>query len=194
MTAQIDICNRALAAMSHQQLASLADQSQGALYANLLYQPAVNQTLRAQEWTFARKVLTGSLLKSSTGSVPWTNTQPEPPWLYEYMYPDDCIRLNRIMPQPNMLETLARPYLWTVASDLINANPAKVILTDAPQAILVYNVEVANPDLWEDLFQEAVVRNLSELFTMALNANLSLEQLSSGQVDPALAKAAGIQS
>lgn len=138
------------------------------------------------------------------GTPNWQKGIPPPPWVYEYDYPSDCLRTLYIVPQfPTGFAsgipittalTGGAPSFWNgppvrfkVAIDQIgpDGKPAsppagldtKVILTNQQQPILCYVKRVTNPDVWDPLYQEAVVAALASKLVIALTGDKALANL-----------------
>ncbi len=182
MATNISLVNRAFEQIGIQtQIVGFppADNSPAAQAAAVLYQPAVEMVLREGSWDFARRTAVLQLLK--TAFVPpveqWDETQPVPPWRFEYLYPSNCLYLRYLRPRPvgfeggDMLEPV--PVTYTLASDNLDVlppgltNPVKVVLTDLEDALAIYTISPPEA-AWDTIFQEAVVRTLASSFAMAL--------------------------
>jgi hypothetical protein len=136
------------------------------------------------------------------GAPVWTKGIPPPPWVYEYAYPPDCLRTLYIVPQfPTGFAsgipittalTGGAPSFWNgppvrfkVAIDQIGADgkihpdgqDTKVILTNQQQPILCYVKQVVNPDVWDSLYQEALVATLASKLVIALTGDKALANL-----------------
>jgi hypothetical protein len=59
----------------------------------------------------------------------------------------------------------------------------RVILTNQEQAILAYIKRVADPNVWDDQFQQALVAALAGRLTIALTGDKGLAQLSLSQAN-----------
>lgn len=164
-TSDVAICNLALSAVGSR--SSIAALSEGSVEANscgLHYTPALEAVLQAAHWNFARKQGTAALLKDGTvvGGTP-----PPAPWLYEYAYPADCLQIRYVLPQlasaqgvvPGTVPTQAvatAPVYFILSSDTdAGGNDTNVILTNQPQAILVYTKRITNPNLFDAVFVDA---------------------------------------
>lgn len=91
----------------------------------------------------------------------WSDQYPEVPWLYEYQYPDDCIETLQIKPQPYTVP------IWKPRPNVFRLNymgAARTILTNVPQAIIVYVRRVLSPDDWPDGFIWRVKIELAKQF------------------------------
>lgn len=142
---------------------------------NTFYESTLKAVLRAARWNFARKQKLLTQLKSSL-EVP--NTCPSP-WSYEYAYPSDCLLARYIMPKVSVSEASGIPFdstsgsvVQTIALGVVvpyiisldensSGNDVKVILTNQYQAELVYTPYVDDPNLYDDLFVEALTSTLA---------------------------------
>jgi hypothetical protein len=95
----------------------------------------------------------------------WTNALPPIPWLYEYLWPDDCVEPLRVKSTP------ATVPIWrprpTQVRQMIDTS-THTILTNEPNAILVYIFKVTDPDLWHEDFQTLMVEALAKIFSTEL--------------------------
>lgn len=194
MTSEVVLCNRALAAIGTRSTISSITPSDGSEEANqcsLLYYPVRDQLLRSAHWDFARAQNYLAQLKSSQD----TNSTCPVPWAYEYAYPSDCLKARYIQPyfytaapqgvplttapivplQPSCYGSGNRPIRFVVATDKDqNNNDGTVILTNQPQAILIYTRLITNPNLFDSQFQEALVAALAAHLVPALSLNMDL--------------------
>src|SRR6266550_3258916 len=108
MSSEVSICNRALQAIgTRTSIASLTEASIEARNCNLIYADTRDEVLGMAYWNFASKTSYLALLKSAPGTptnsastaTQWSSDFPAPPWLYEYAYPDDCIKMGRVVQQ-----------------------------------------------------------------------------------------------
>jgi hypothetical protein len=153
-----------------------------------LYYPTRDALLRAVHWDFARRQDNLTQLKSSND----VNSTCPVPWGYEYAYPSTCLKARFILNFFNtdnqmnpplttapqlaypLIGNLKKPVRFFVGTDSdVNNNDSTVILTNMPQAILVYTKRITNPDLFDSLMQEALVKVLAANLEPALSANLS---------------------
>ena len=158
----------------------------------LLYAPTRDALLRTVEWNFAKKQVSLTQLKSAND----TNPTIAVPWQYEYAYPADCINIKNIIGPGNSQPAYGTPYTtgnisygqttladaypqFIVSSDVDSGgNPIKVVLTDQYQAICIYTARIENPDLWDAMFQDAMVATLAAKLVnpLARSAQLMVEQ------------------
>ena len=108
MVAEVNIANRALAAIgTRSQIASLTEQSNESIAAQLLLEPLRDELIRLAPWNFATNYNNMTLVcaapgtpeNPTTGTTTWAKGIPPPPWAYEYLYPSDCLRPLWIVPQ-----------------------------------------------------------------------------------------------
>lgn len=196
MTSPVDICNQALLEAGIQTtITSLSDGTPEAVSCNILYLPKVQMTSRAASWDFMRKTLALTLLRVApqvqSTTTPAYSTPPPQPFLYEYAYPSDCLKLRFMIPYitpPSTSPPLTTggnaaafgispnpsiPFVIGLDYDAQN-NPIKVIMTDLPLAQMVYTADLSQvPDLWDSLFSNAVTAVLATYLITALARNKS---------------------
>ena len=135
-----------------------------------IYSQTRDDLIRNGEWEFAERVASGSLLKQAPGNggyifTPWTNAYPAPPWLFEYSYPSDCLKVRSVRYSavflPNFNPIFNR---FSVENDNSYTPPVKVILCDVPGAIVTYAAQVTDPTTWETDFVEALSAALARRF------------------------------
>lgn len=111
MTTETDIVNQALQIIGTRTTVTLAELqgnlSNEAIQVNLIFADTRDALLRMAPWNCAFNVdklvyITSALgtPENQTSSPPsgWQRGLPAPPWLYEYQYPVDCLRVCRIIP------------------------------------------------------------------------------------------------
>jgi hypothetical protein len=141
-----------------------------------IYQLEADAVFRSAHWNSARVQGTLTLLRAQVGTPQNpSGALPTPPipWLYEYAYPDDCLKVRFVIPSPQLPATtsplmtnvgvsyqpLVRtgvPFVPAVDLDS-NGNQIKVILTNACMAQAVYTGRIENVDLWDPMLQNAVI-------------------------------------
>lgn len=142
-----DICNAVLARIGYKlRIGNMLEGSPASKLFLDIYGQTRDDLLRSADWGFAEKITTGTI----TGSAP-------SPWLYQYTYPSDCLRLRQLFSPTytsdtnNPLPTLFR----------IGNNGAEVIWSQTQTATLVYTSQVTNPAMWEPMFIEALIEALA---------------------------------
>lgn len=193
MTAPVDVINIALAEIGTQSsISSFNDPGSEGQTARLFYNPKLEALSRAAHWNCLRNQGALTQLKAVVIDGEASDDPPPRPWLYEYAYPEDCLKARYILPYWNTLDegvpfTTAQaqvPSLWQgppvkyqVALDTVSGTRRRVILTDMPQAILVYTQRnLTNPDLWDPHFLAAATGTLGIYFINALNRSRGLLQ------------------
>lgn len=195
----ISIWNRALLSIgARAQVSSLNENSTQANACNVLYTPCFESLARAAYWNCLRAQVTLSLIAAAqrTPENPDGTTLPLPPtpWLYSYQLPSNSLQARFIVPSipfissddvpisPNMisaatcLPTQMIPFRVAYATD-VNNNPIQIVLTNQTQAQLVYTVNQPNPQIWDSMFQSAMVASLAAYLVPALSLNISLANM-----------------
>jgi hypothetical protein len=192
----VDVVNIALTevGVSQTQVSSISpsDGSTEADVAAILYRPKLTALARAAHWNCLRKQAPLSLIKSAIVSGQISSDPPPRPWLYEYALPQDCLKARFILPLWNQVFTGVPfttseqvvpifvggpPVKFIVTTDKVGGEVKRVILTDMPQAIMVYTADfIDNPDLWDSHFLAAATATLAAWFVNALNRSRSLLQ------------------
>lgn len=140
------------------------DESTTGKVAQQIYAPCVAAAGRQFEWDFARNTF---------ALVPTGNVAPIP-WTFEYAYPPNGIEVWQLMPAaPDPFDPL--PVNFIVANTIVNGQQARVVQTNVPAAIAVYNNN-PGPDVWDASFRAAVVRLLASEFAMALGGKPDVAQ------------------
>lgn len=177
----VDLCNIALGQIAARtQITGLNPPSPpnniAAQAAASLYQLQADAVFRSAHWNSARKQATFTLLRAAVGTPENpAGALPAPPipWRYEYAYPDDCLKVRFVIPQPQLPATstplmtnvgvnyqpmvrTGLPFVPAIDTDA-NGNQIKVILTNACRAQGVYTARIANVDLWDSMLQNAVI-------------------------------------
>lgn len=195
----VDIMNMALRAGGiPKRISDFYEGSEQAKIAVELWSQTRDELIDGHDWAFTRRVVPLTLLKGPPPSngynfiQPWSNIYPQPGFLYEYSYPDDCIDLRAIIPPPGPMPDMdPLPALWRVDNDptpVVSGDPpvasgpqAKVILANTTDAIAVYRAQVTNPALWEPGYIEALVASLGKKFAIAFGANADTVKMVSGE-------------
>ena len=134
------------------------DDSTGGKAAQRLYAPAVATVARLFEWDMARRTVALAI----AGTAPF-------PWDYQYLYPSNGVEIWQVMPASITDPNNPLPTTWVVANTVVGSAERKVIHTNVPNAVAVYNNN-PGPDVWDPGFREAVVRLLGSEFAMAVAA------------------------
>ena len=163
-----------------------------------IYQLQVDNVFRAAHWNCARKQDTLTLLKAAVGTPENPSgalPAPPVPWLYEYAYPNDCLKVRFVIPMPNLPAPGTAPIMTNVGvSSMPNVNtsmpfvPAvdtnaqgiqvRVLLTNAPRSQAVYTARLVNVDLWDPALQNACVGALAAWAAAPITGNVERQKLS----------------
>lgn len=195
----LSVINRALLSIGSQaQVSSLNESSAQADAAGTLFTPCFEELARTAPWNCLRNQATLTLLAAAQGTPENTDGTilplPPTPWLYSYAQPSDCLQMRFIVPSlPSSnsgvplfsVNTGAATWLpsggqipYAVAYSVdSNNNPLNVILTNQSQAVAVYTVNQPNPQIWDSLFQAAMVATLAAYFVPALSLHMPLMQM-----------------
>lgn len=207
----ISICNRALLAIGSQsQISSLTEGSTQADACATLFTPTYESLARMAFWNCLRKQIVLSLIAAAAGTPenPQGTTLPYPPvpWLYSYQLPSDCLQARFLVASLPTIGTSSVPISPAMlggqtiipsqritfevgyATDA-NNNPIQIILTNQTQAQLVYTVNQSNPQIWDSLFQSAMVASLAAFLVPALSLNISLAQIQTKLADTLITQA-----
>lgn len=187
MTTPVNICNVALLEMgSRVYVNSLTNPiSAPEIAAATLYQPKITALERGANWDFCRAQLPLTLYKQAVVNGALSLTPPPQPFLFEYLYPPDCIKVRFLLPTVNLQAPgtpitgipivapapTAIPFVIGNDTDP-NGNPIKVILTNLPNAQCIYTRDLSQiPDMWDALFTTAATAYLAAFFINALARN-----------------------
>jgi hypothetical protein len=173
-TSIVQICNLALDAIATR--SSIADINEGSTEANAClrhYEPALEAVLQAAHWNFARRQIAMTVLAdaSAGGTVP-------APWVYSYAIPSDMVQGRYVL--PTTAASVGTPYTgarspavrFLLTSDLdANNQPRTVVLTNQPQATLVYTARITNVSLFDGQFVDAFALYLGARLAMPLTGD-----------------------
>jgi hypothetical protein len=174
-----DLANIALVRMGWKgpRVASLFDGSEAAQKFLDLYAQTRDELLRNDiyDWGFAERNLSLNLLKFAPvgGYFPpntWNPaTNPPPGWLYEYTYPDDCLKVRAVKPVPLFgINWDPQPVVFSIDNDSTFIPPQRVILCNVQNAVLVYTGRVTDPTTWDVSFVAALATKLERYVAAAL--------------------------
>lgn len=160
-----------------------------------LHSQTRDELIVANDWSFARRTLALTLLKGPpppggyTPAQPWTPIYPRPSFLYEYVYPADCLDVRAIFAPPlgPLPDLDPVPALWDVDDDplpnvsgvppVASGPEAKVILCNLAGAQMNYLAQVTNVTFWPPLFVTAFVVALGRKAAKAFGAAPQQEQI-----------------
>lgn len=179
-SSDVSISNMALDAIGSRTLiSSLQENSVEAKACARNYLPALTHVQQAAPWNFCRFQAPLTLLVDGTTSPPGNVPTP---WQYEYAYPSDCLQARYIMPlingttqtgtgvtQPVSVGSAVR-FLVGVDNDQSGLK-RKVILTNQPNAILVYTVLITDTSIFDDQFVTAFANYLAHRISLPLSGD-----------------------
>lgn len=188
-----DVINLALVRIGYKKrIGDLYDGSEAAKHALTIYAQTRDEMLRQFGWGFAERSVTMTLLKQAPpgGYVPpvtWSTAYPVLPWRYEYAYPDDCLEVRSVRQVPALLfNPDPQAQLFSVDNDYSLSPPAKVVLCNIANAVLVYTGQITDPTTWEADFVEAFAAALGRRLAPSL---VGLDPAKMEAQDEAAAKA-----
>lgn len=192
---EVTICNMALLNCgARSQIASLDEGGPAANACKLFYENTRDALLEEAQWTFANKAVTAALISSLPGapgnndtgsSNVWIPEYPAPGWLYQYVYPTDCLKLLWVIPQGAWGAWLAQAQSdapWTglnkiaVPFSITDKDGTTVVNTNAQQAIFMYTYRVTNPALFPQNFVKALAGRLAFQLVIPLSGDQKLAQ------------------
>lgn len=138
MIDEVTIANMALSHIGTKtNIESLSENSAEAKQINLWYDIALDQSLAANDWSFARKKKTLATHADAADNE----------WAYRYQYPADCLAARFIQSPYGK----ARPPV-PFEVELDSTGVAKSVLTDVENAVLVYTFRQTTPALFSPFF------------------------------------------
>lgn len=188
ITSPADVLNVALRKVGYRlRVSSLLDGSEAASFALDLYGQTRDHLLRTgktgmQPWDFAQRQVQGTVVRTApaaySSGTPWDpDDYPFFPWLYEYEWPEDCLKVRAVRPLPAALfDPAPTSTLFTTANENLGAGFARSILANVPNALIIYTGQVTNPASWSVDFVEVLSSELAERLAKNL-ANLDVVKL-----------------
>lgn len=179
MASKVDIYNMALFHIgSTQKVASITEQSMEQIACTTFYETCLDALLayKSADWGFATK----SIVLADVGSPP-TN------WAFRYAYPNDCVRAIGIviLGNRNPAEDQQVPF------DIQQGDSSQTIVTDQPQAELLYIARGLPAERLPSPFVEALALRLAAQIAMPLKKDATLQsnllQLSEAAIQVAMA-------
>lgn len=169
-----DLINLSLGRIGYKKrIGSIYDGSPAAKMALDVYAQTRDAVLRSFDWGFAERDIALTLLKTApaggyTPPLVWSSTYPILPWIYEYGYPTDMVKLRALRVTPVILpEFDPKPITWRIADD--NSIPGKCILSNAFNPVAVYTAQVTDLTVWDpgaiETFAAELARRLAPAIT-----------------------------
>lgn len=188
MTASVnspeDVLNLSLRRIGYKlRLGSIWEGSEASRACLDLYSQTRDEALRESDWGFAERTAALTLLKTAPypGYIPprvWAPaTDPPPPWVYEYAYPGDCLKVRSIKSTPIIMPVFfPQPRVFDIANDNAYTPPQKVILCNVVGALCVYTGRITDPRTWEASFTEGLAASLARRLAAVLTT-LDVEKI-----------------
>jgi hypothetical protein len=168
------VINLALAKIGYRlRVGSLYDGTLASKKALDVYGQERDALLAAGEWDFCERTVTGVLLKAAPASYlinPWSSAYPALPWLFEYAYPADAVKIRTVKLSPVIIPNYDPRYnRFSVDNDSsLSPAPEKVVLCNVQNAILVYAGQVTSPGDWTPEFLDALADRLGRALAPVL--------------------------
>lgn len=193
---ELDICNQALLRLGTEDLIQdLNENSKEARYCNAAYNPARQVVLEAHDWTFASKTV--SLAVS-------TETPSE--FNYQYALPSDCLKVQHIVPNPNLDPTqqgnspspaqiIGHYPNADIPFDVIEKDEMKFMTTDfPPPCVIRYTEDTSKTFLFSPTFADALIFKLASDLSQAIVGALAMQQSMFNGYQVALSKAEAVDA
>lgn len=165
---KVKICNMALSKLgARNKIEDIEQATAEAEACNMWYDLALETTLEAFDWSFAKK-------RAVLATSPFD--PPEGVWAFRYTWPVDCVAPRTLEhPQYNMGNnySYSNAYLYLEEPDSVpftvelGDTETKTILCNLEDAVLVYTSRVENPVVYTVSFVDAL--------TFALASNMALQ-------------------
>jgi hypothetical protein len=162
------LCNQVLDIIGYKgrRIGSIWDGTEAAKAALENYSQTRDELLNLLNPYWAQRQAVLTLLNPAPVAYPitgWTAALPPLDYAFEYVYPTDCIQPQYILPTP-LFRPIWRPRFisFDIFSRLTAGVQTRTIVTNCPNAILVYTGRITDPNLWQDDFTVKFLSALSE--------------------------------
>lgn len=185
MASQTDILNLALYKLAQSQtIPSITDQTKAATIAVRVWQHALDLVLCDRPWGFATKYENAALESEA----------PSPGWGFRYSYPNDCLRLWKLVQRQDLLTNPSLSfwagYEWPLSLRLLYGwttawgTQGTCVDANLDEAVMIYVVRLTEADTERlpPMFVEALAAKLAQMMAapligdVGLNASTTLEQ------------------
>lgn len=160
MASELDICNAGLSHVTAYGIQDLNERTKEARECKRLYPIARDAMLEAHDWAVARKRKPLALLAETYSG-----------WDYAYAWPTDCIMPRKIY-DPAECEGSEPIKFEFGANDALNR---RVILTNEPEAELIYTAKVTDANLFTSMMIDALSFRLASDLALPLRSDLKLQ-------------------
>lgn len=158
-----DLVNMALDEIGYSKhVGDIYEGSPAARVALEIYGQSRDELLQMGEWPFAQREVVLTVVGGQTAPTPW---------VYEFNYPADCLRIKYIRPGPLTGGTInndPQPVLFRPWNDQRPGTPIRAILCSLASPVLIYIGKVTDPGTWPPEFIKALVRHLAEQMAFML--------------------------
>lgn len=174
-------------------IGSIYEGSKAAKLALTLYSQTRDELLRSQDWGFAGRDVVLTLQKQAPPGgyvgTPWTSAYPMLPWIFQYNYPTDALKIRAVKNTPVFIPDFDPQYnTFGMENDNTYTPPQRVILCNVPNAICLYTGQITNPLDWEPGFTEAFAAALGRRLAPGL-LGLEAAKLASADEQQSIASA-----
>jgi hypothetical protein len=161
-----DICNQALRRIGYAPpIGQIYEGSRASRVAVEIYGQTRDAVLKMQDWPFARRYT----------ALTANGQQAPQPWLYEYSWPSDCLKVRYVAGPIGTFPVLdPRPQQFTDYNDQRLTPAVKAILSNVSPAVLYYTGQITDISTWEPSAVEALVEELARRFSVSLNGSPDL--------------------
>jgi hypothetical protein len=171
------IINLALGRIKYpMRIGSIWEGSKAAKAALDIFGQTRDDLLRTNDWPFARRDIQLTLINQAPigGYItnPWDPaTNPPLPWMFQFQYPNDCLRVRSIRPiDAFVINYDPREHRFTVTNDDTVSPAQKTILCNVgPIAVSTYTGRLTDPTTMDadftEAFAEALARRLAPVLT-----------------------------
>lgn len=172
----VDVANLGLVRIGYKKrIGSVYDGSDAAKLILTVYSQTRDALLSDGNWEFAERNISGVLLKQApvSGYFPpntWNPAvNPAVPWRFSYAFPSDALKVRTVKPV-SLFTPNFDPQPWPYSIDNDNAyTPARrVILSNVPDAVIVYTGQVTDPSTWDVAFVESCATQVARRIAPAL--------------------------
>lgn len=191
MASIVDVCNLALSRLGHgKRITALTDATQEARLCSALYEQARDEVLSDFPWPGLRKAV--ALAEITDPLIPG--------WSYAYEVPVDCLTVLALMPETGVRYPMRWGDIWNDRLELRQRYPfeiqlkasedARQIVTDLPDAYLLYVAQINDPNVWGPLLRSAIAWKIASEVGLPLQAKLDMVQNAMNQYEVARGRAA----
>lgn len=171
MAGLVEIYNLALsAATSRSSLSAVTENSREAEICNLWYPSVRDHVFRAAFWPCLQGTTSLAVIAERDFDVAWTAGDPRDPWRFAYSLPADIIRA-RYLTTYNRFELS----LYTPSGKTPGEGSSRALLTNQPNAQLVYSVRMENTEHWDPDLVMSVVYGLAAAISNPLHGKRAIQ-------------------